>query len=326
MTRKILLLVSLILVVAGASVGPLMPQSAQAGYSEKVTFADFSRINTPLRALGIKAKLLKMEYVTAPGSGQYGATVFAKDVGNKQLDAHWVPFDPERGGSRTITYIQDTAEAAANGGVSGAQTASAIDRAMATWDSQTCATIPIIKGVFPAGTPPMDLGVVQYIMGYGGLAGWYADITHAGWLGRAFFDELAEGGGDYILGVTFTFVWVDNNGDPVDTNRDRKDDVAFREIYYNNSFLWSVQGPGPYDPEFDVETVALHESGHGLSQGHFGQIFNDGYGTKAPGFQPAHLHFAPEAVMNAVVWGTKRALMNTDIGGYCSIWASWPMK
>lgn len=44
----------------------------------------------------------------------------------------------------------------------------------------------------------------------------------------------------------------------------------------------------------DLETVAAHEVGHGLSQGHFGKVFFDKKGN---------LKVAPHAVMNAVITG-----------------------
>ena len=67
--------------------------------------------------------------------------------------------------------------------------------------------------------------------------------------------------------------------------------------------------------DIDVEAVALHEAGHGLSQGHFGNIFfmNDG-SVKA----------SPQAVMNAFYFGPLRALLGTDEAGHCSDWAYWP--
>jgi len=93
--------------------------------------------------------------------------------------------------------------------------------------------------------------------------------------------RTAASGGTFIIGATFTF-------------------TSFREIYYNNHFVWSVDGPAWNDSEIDVGSIALHESGHGLSQVHFGMVFSNGNGTKSPTLQ--HLHFSHRAVMNAVYW------------------------
>ena len=93
--------------------------------------------------------------------------------------------------------------------------------------------------------------------------------------------RTAASGGTFIIGATFTFIWVDvATGDPTDMDRNGKEDVAFREIYYNNHFVWSVDTPAWTDSEIDVESIALHESGHGLSQAHFGMVFFDGMGQR----------------------------------------------
>jgi hypothetical protein len=99
----------------------------------------------------------------------------------------------------------------------------------------------------------------------------------------------------------------------VDLDGDGKLDATFREIFYNDTFEWGIDvGTDP----FDVETVALHEAGHGLSQGHFGKIFVTDANDK--------LHFAPFAVMNAAISRQAQELEGTDNGGHCSIWAHWP--
>ena len=79
-------------------------------------------------------------------------------------------------------------------------------------------------------------------------------------------------------------------------------DTAFSETYYNDAFAWGIDvSTFP----FDVETVALHESGHGLSQDHFGKIFR----TEANGL----LHFSPFAVMNASISRQAHELTGTDL-------------
>jgi hypothetical protein len=105
-------------------------------------------------------------------------------------------------------------------------------------------------------------------------------------------------------------IFIDGAGAPTDIDNNGKLDVAFREILYNDAFTWNVNG------NIDIETVALHESGHGLSQGHFGKAFR----TESNG----KIHFAPLAVMNAAYSGVQQGLAGTDNGGHCSIWGSWP--
>src|SRR5690606_30507576 len=95
-----------------------------------------------------------------------------------------------------------------------------------------------------------------------------------------------------------------------DTNNDGRTDAAWREIYYNDAFLWR---DGSTDA---VDTIALHEAGHGLSHAHFGQASV----TNANG----KLHPAPRAVMNAAYSGVQTNISGTDNGGHCSNWGSWP--
>jgi hypothetical protein len=90
--------------------------------------------------------------------------------------------------------------------------------------------------------------------------------------------------------------------------------VEPREIYYNNRFTWGIN---TYGTPIDVESIVLHETGHGLSQAHFGTLFITDSNGK--------YHFSPLAVMNAGYAGVPwHELMGTDIAGHSSIWASWP--
>lgn len=290
--------------------------------------AQLDAVNAGLAARGMSYRVAKMEYITAPGSGHFGTTVFSKDVGNRQTDTRFVPDLLLYASSNPglVSYAIDTAEGAANGGLTGSDTAGAISRAMATWAGQTCAPIPMAQvGPLPSG---LDLGVVQFILGFGGSPFNIADVTHAGWLPAAFFDQIETNGSQFIIGVTYTFFWVDGAGNPVDTNGDHKIDAAFAETYYNNSFQWTNQAVDFTSPLVDVETIALHESGHALGQDHFGQISLDGKGTQILQQQHvldvSHLHFSPRAVMNAIYWDTERAPLGTDQAAHCAIWGTWP--
>lgn len=275
------------------------------GCAEDGTYSDeLDAINDALEAQGANVRVAMAEFLTDGRDETPGMTVFARNVGNKQLPHDFVPNDPRRGSRSNITYIVDGVDGGTSSGPSAADTEGAIDRAMATWDAETCSDLSMTKNA----TPPVDIGVLQLILGFGGHGVPGADVVHAGWLPPAFFDLLAPQGGSFIIGVTVTFTFG------TDIDNDGKTDTAFREIYYNDGFPWGIDVPGL--APIDVETVALHEAGHGLSHGHFGKLF----GT----FANLRLHFAPEAVMNAVVFGPKQTLFGSDIAGHCSNWAEWP--
>lgn len=268
--------------------------------------AHMNAINAQLAATGASYRAALAEYVTLSGSGQAGGTVLSKVVGNQFLDEDFIPFDERRAWSLPgpqITFaIDQTGDAVPPfGALTAAQTTAAIVAAMATWDALTCSTLPLVQNP----SFGLDVGVVAFLLGLGGSPFVFGDVHHAGWR------DINFAGG--ILGVTFTFVFVDEAGEPTDVDGNGRLDVAFREIYYDPSFSWAVNGVA----NVDVQTVALHEMGHGLSQDHFGKVWlkNDG-----------SLAASPRAVMNALYAGPLRILLGPDIGGHCGNWSEWPAE
>lgn len=262
------------------------------------------QMNAAFAGGDVEYRVAMAEYVTQDAMG---GTVIAKDVGNKQLSFDFVANDPRRGwsgplGGETddITYaIDETADAVPPfGGVSGADASAAIVRAMDTWDALQCSDIALNR----APDFGFDIGVVAFSAGLGGSPFVFADVQHAGWRDIDFAGT--------ILGVTFTFGFVDANGF-TDVNNDGRIDAAFREIYYDPSYSWADDGSA----NVDIETVALHEAGHGLGQAHFGTVRIKNDGT---------LQASPRAVMNALYSGPLRDLAGTDNGGHCANWGSWP--
>lgn len=283
-----------------------------------------SAANAQLAADGKNYRIGMAEYITNLESDQAGRTLLFSNRGNRHLAFDFVPGDPRRAGwsgpGTNITYITDDTEQSADP----VNTLGAIDGAMATWEAVQCSTIPITD----RGETGVEIGVVQFLLPglvaggpgfgfYGGnpnLVG--ADIGHLGFLPPGFFQLL---GSSNILGVTFTLIFVDGAGNPTDIDNNRYGDVAFREIYYNDGFTWENDPNDiPGDARFDIQTVALHEAGHGLSQGHFGAVFETGTPPNV------RRHFAPLAVMNAGYIFGQQQLAGTDNGGHCSNWASWP--
>ena len=248
--------------------------------------------------------ILSAEYFTSAESGQVGRTVFFRNVGNKQLAFDFVP-GLSLDGTNNISYYIDENRPSRDVRVDASS--GAIRRAMNTWEGVSCSQPSIFQ--VPS-SKRVSTGFVSASAGFGGSFDYVADLVHAGWLPGKFFNLVAEDGSEYILGVTFTIVFTDVNGNLVDTDNNGKFDVAWREVYYNDAFAWAD------GTHIDIETVALHEAGHGLSQAHFGTAFLDA-GT-------GQLHFSPLAVMNAAYSGILTQITETDNGGHCSNWSSWP--
>lgn len=247
-----------------------------------------------------------------------GQTIIAKNVGNKQLTADFVPGDTRRSwsgnGGTEITFAIDQVDAVPldSEGLTAEQTTVAILNAFNIWDTQICSNMGLTYYSYPG----YDIGYIAWLVGSGqasiyaasvsgGSPAIFADIHQAGWGNIDFYGST--------LAATFTLIFT-SGGVPTDINGDGKADVAFRETYYDNSWTWAVS---QNIEDIDIETVAAHEIGHCLSQGHFGKVF----WTKT-----GEVQFAPRALMNAVYGGVLTELLGTDIAGHCGIWDNWPYE
>ncbi len=141
-----------------------------------------------------------------------------------------------------------------------------------------------------------------------------ADVAVIGFLPASIFNAIF--GSPNVLGVAFSFVFIDpDTGEPIKTTRG-KDDKAFTEVWFNDGFTWS-NGVAP--GKIDLESVILHEFGHTLNLGHFGilQAFTTN-GTTEYVYQPVN-------TMNALYIGEPRDFLGqNDKGNYCEAWGSWP--
>lgn len=269
-------------------------------------FMNLPSIATARKSWESRYTVFSAEYLTTGESGQVGREIIFSNVGNKQLSADFVS-GISLDGTDAVSYYIDAKRPSAD--LTSEETGQAITRAMTTWDGVTCSELGMFQVPFSKRT---TTGFISELFGFGGSFNYVADVVHAGWLGADFFDMIAPGGGTFILGVTFTIIFTDNNGTPTDLDNNGKRDVAWREIYYNDAFPWAVGA------HYDVETIALHEAGHGLSQGHFGAAFFDA--------GKGELHFSPRAVMNAAYSGIQTSIGKADNAGHCSNWSSWPNK
>ncbi|HUO86033.1 MAG TPA: matrixin family metalloprotease [Thermoanaerobaculia bacterium] len=203
----------------------------------------------------------------------------------------WVDGDPRRSaepGNLSVLVDGSWGEATASG-LDAHVTAGLLAGAVRTWAADTCLGVEVVERRWEGG----DVTVTDYFFGDGPLGDPFAaDLVFGGWLGadRFFFRPNT-------LAVTVTYVFVDRaSGEPTDVDGDGNLDVALAEIYFNDSFDWTIDGTGG----FDLTTAALHEVGHALDLGHFGP--------------------PPAAVMNPVYSGPRRALEPIDHAGLCSVW------
>ena len=290
--------------------GKLGRVAAPNAATENAILDVMDAVNAQLAAAGANYQVAIAEYVTAPDAGEAGSTIVARNVGNKQLTADFVPMDPRRedwsgpatGPTDDITFaIDQTIDATPIlGGLTAAQATAAILRGIGSWDAINCSVLPLTQNPDFG----LDIGLVAFQNGLGGSPFAFADVQHAG------FRDINFAGN--VLGVTFTFVFLTSQGGPpTDIDGNGLADVALREIYFDPSFPWRDTGVN----NIDLESVAVHEFGHGLSQGHFGNIFirNDGLPDASP-----------RAVMNAAYISPFRTLTGTDNGGHCGIWDFWP--
>lgn len=266
-------------------------------------------LNEKFAEQGLDVRLAYAETVTKKTGADLasGQTIYANDR-QKRLDAQWVPGDARRNADgNNLTYLVDQTWLPANFGTSNEIDGEpAIDTSFDTWNTvKKKSKLDIVK-VPDTGAQPSSFFV--------GGDPFLADISEIGFLPGIFFDIIVgPGASQNVLGVTFTSVFVDDDGNPTDINNDGYADIAFKEVWYNDNFLWTTDANGTGT---DIETVALHENGHALGFGHFGKIFGTNGNNK--------LHVAPRAVMNAVILGTQRDLLGTDKASYKSVYGNWP--
>jgi hypothetical protein len=246
-------------------------------------------LNDVLKPQWLDYRVEQIEFLTI-GKGRPSARIH-------QRDFRWVSGDPRRhADGDTLSYLVDPSWGeATSGGVTQAATEAAIDRAVARWAASSCLGQRVVKRPYPGG----DVTIFDFFLDRGGFGEPFAaDIVHAGWL-----SEDSGLLGPDVLGISVTFIFVDpDTGEPTDLDGDQRMDTALNEIYYNDRFVWSLSGAETAGT-FDVETVALHESGHAFAVGHFGS--------------------PPEAVMNPVYTGVRRELYPMDHAGLCTVWGNW---
>ncbi|UCD51126.1 MAG: matrixin family metalloprotease [Phycisphaerales bacterium] len=285
---------------------------AQDRHGSSTILTMMTQVNAELAAQGARIRLNQLELYTQ-GWGQPENRVL-------MTGSRWVPYDENRGATGLLgdqlTYLVAESRGETASGLANWETESAIDQAMATWNSQKSLEK---VGLWKAPAPDWDCTIFDEMDCWAAYDDdprpgypFFADIVHAGWYPYGFFECFGPGGGHGILGVSVTFIWVDSEtGQPSDINGDNYLDTALVEIYYNDYFGDGAGGragnPWGIDadlPGIDVETVALHESGHALGLGHFGP--------------------PPAAVMNPYYEGIDQTPATIDTAGLSALYRSWP--
>jgi len=259
-----------------------------------------ARANAALEEAQSPYRVAEAQWLTPQAMGEN--QILAFDHGNRRLPFQFVCDDPRRigdGPGRAITYLVDRSDGSTGSGLSASDTEAAIDRAMETWGD-----LPGRLQVRKVEDDGSDPDFLDGIFGFGEVGVPRAQIVHAGWVHGVLPAD--------VLAITFTVAFRDDRGLYTDVDGDGRWDCAFREIYYNDDWAWGIDTGLP---RVDVESVALHESGHGLSQGHFGRI------SLVP--SNGGLRISPLAVMNAAYTGPRQDLLGTDRSGHSSLWNSW---
>jgi hypothetical protein len=288
-----------------------------------------TQLDADLAAAGSNLRVARAEYLVEVGDGQFGSQVLIASDRARGLPYEWVNRDPRRGGHSGLTYAFDPYQGrepfTRNPDGSGlrqmpfSELDPQLEDAMSAWRDRTCSDAPVDRVAVPAGTDP-DL-LDQFFLGSDGAGRTYqqlSDVVQAGWQNPNFFTTIAGAAGNNIIGITFSFWFVDQNGDPTDINGDGRLDTGLAEIYYNTRFAWgNSQAPNVVD----TWHITTHETGHGFGLAHFGDVFVTRRDA-ANGISISDIKYAPRALMNAVYVTGRTDITGSDNSSFCMIWGS----
>jgi hypothetical protein len=325
-----------------AAGGPSLAQASANGEVTRIGHPMLTRMNARLAAAHSNMRVAKAEllYKGLAYDAQSPTVIIANDR-THLLPYQWVAGDPRRDGRIGITYAVDPELQTLITGFpfpvpvietdaglrlsSQAELDAIIEESMQAWRDRKCADAPIERVAVAPGTDP-DL-LDDFFLGRTTPSATYvqpADVVQAGWQPAEFFEAITPGGSDAILGITFTFTYVDDQGTPdesddvpTDINGDGRTDTALAEIYYNPTFVYTTRGA---PQSIDFYSVITHETGHSLSMAHFGKVFI----TKkdaADGLQISDIKYAPQALMNAVYVTGRNEIEGSDNASFCQVWA-----
>ena len=314
---------------------PVEGATMSAKAAESITIDDggtvsdlLDGINADLAAKGAPLRAFKAELIVDPKEWDGSSTtIFANDR-VRGLSSEWVAGDPRRDGRVGVTYAFDLAgrqpvvltPSGTQRFATFAEVETQLEEGMTAWRDETCSDASITRVPVPTGVDPdlldnLFLGVAEVP---GRSYAQVSDIVQAGWQPTAFFTAFAGAAGTGILGVAFTFSFVDDDGELTDIDGNGKRDTGLVEIYYTQRYLWTNSGaPGLVD----FYSIITHETGHSLGLAHFGKLFVTRRDI-GDGVQLSDIKYAPLALMNAAYVTGRGEIVGTDRSSFCQIWAS----
>ncbi|HQR17737.1 MAG TPA: hypothetical protein PK948_05185 [Gemmatimonadales bacterium] len=313
----------------GVGVAPAFAAATASDPDAPVVSPFLADLDARLAAAGSNLRVARAELIADASSEPVSSLVLLANNRARGLAYEWVAGDPRRDGRVGVTYAFDPRQGrepfTRNPDGSGlrqmpfAELEPQLETTMAAWRGQGCSDAPITRAAVAAGSDP-DL-LDQLFLGADGAGRVYAqgaDIIQGGWQHPNFFTAFAGADGNSIIGVTFTFWYVDANGDPTDIDGNGKADTGLAEIYYNTRFAWGSTGALNV---VDTYTITTHETGHSMGLGHFGKVFVTKKAA-ADGIGVADVKYAPKALMNAVYVTGRTDILGTDQSQFCQIWAA----
>lgn len=302
---------------------------AYAATERAVVSPVLANLDARLAAAGSNLRVARAEFIVDASGDRITSQVLLANDRARGLSYQWVAGDPRREGRVGVTYAFDPLQGrepyTRNPDGTGlrqmpfAELEPQLEATMAAWRDQTCSDAPITRAAVAAGTDP-DF-VDQMFLGADGAGRVYtpaADIVQGGWQLPSFFTAFAGADGNSIIGVTFTFWFVDANGDPTDINRDGRADTGLSEIYYSSRFPWANTAALNV---VDTYTITTHETGHSLGLAHFGAVFITKKAA-ADGIDIADVKYSPKALMNAVYVTGRTPILGSDQSQFCQLWAA----
>jgi hypothetical protein len=324
---------------ARVSDAPSLAASTSDSNEPTMVSPQLDQINVQLANAKSNLRIAKAELrMNDRYDGVTSTTIFANDR-FRGVGAEWVKGDPRRDGNPGVTYQNASGlgvrpfvinpDRATFAQTSYAVLDQQVEEGMQAWRERACSAAPITRVAIPAGTDPNQLDQFFASVPPGAPSANYAqtaDIVLGGWMVPQFFRNIAilsgspPATGDNIIGITFSFIFVDQNNNATDIDRNKKADLGLSEIYYNARFVYD--NSGLYDPRvIDFYSVLAHESGHGLGLGHLGKIFVTKHDA-ADGIQLSDVKLAPKALMNASYLAGRDEIVGLDNSQFCQIWAS----